>query len=465
MEAYAAQIQAEYVKELKYEEVDIDAIIHAKKCFADWLAVTISGSNSLEGELVVNYTKALQGKPEATILGAGFKASCENVALTHGTFAHSQDYDDTQLDCAVHVGAVVFSAVFALAEAKKISGKDFMAAVVSGYEIAARVGMAINLLPQKAHHRKGFHPTGTVGVFGAAAAAGRALGLEAKEITNALGIAGSCAGGLMEYMQNGSMVKRLHPGIAASQGIKAALLAREGFTGPESVYEGKDGFLKAYSNEGEYDFKWLTYKIGEEYYIKRTALKYYACCHHIHSALDAVFEVLNNVKITVDQIKAIKVYNPMPAHCLVGEPLEQKYNPQTVTGAQMSLPYSLAVGLIDGKVTVEQFTPEKFNNKIINDLTRKIKPYVDHDLDNQFFPDKWPTKVVIETDTKVFENRVDSPKGFPDKPMTDEELKFKFINLTSSIIGEKEAQALFEKAGNIEKYNDVSEIIPNIATC
>ena len=196
--------------------------------------------------------------------------------MANGTAFHSIEMDDVNNEASLHPGVVAFPTALSMADLAHVSGKDFIAAVVAGYDVIVRLGRA---LQPAEHYGRGFHPTGTCGAFGAAVVAGRLLGLQGDDFIHALGIAGSQTAGSMEFLAQGAWTKRLHPGWASHSGSWAALLARSGYTGPTTILEGRDGFLQAYS--GNPDMSLVLQDLGDEYLITRTAIKPHACCRYV----------------------------------------------------------------------------------------------------------------------------------------------------------------------------------------
>jgi 2-methylcitrate dehydratase PrpD len=393
-------------------------------------------------------------------VGRKFRTNALDACVANGTAAHSEDFDDTILDCALHQGIVVVTSSVALAEAVHATGSALLEAIVTGYEVAARVGLAVNEMPGKAHHGKGFHPTGTCGVFGAAAAASKLLSLSINQTCMALGIAGSAASGLMEFLSNGSMVKRLHPGSAARSGLLAAMLARNGFTGPETVFEGRDGFLRAYSEGDRFDAEWLVSGLGETWYTLRTSFKYYACCQHCHTPIDALLALVRAEGFGPEQVEQIEIRHPPAAHYLIGEPIGRKRNPGSMLDAQMSLPYCMAVALTDGHVGVHQFDGKHRCDKRVVELMQKVSPMADQDLEKEFSATCWPALVTVTlAGGKTLSARCDHPKGSPDSPMTDEEFLQKLRQQALRALKPRAMERLVSGLQEVDECSDVATVI------
>jgi 2-methylcitrate dehydratase PrpD len=314
----------------------------------DTIGVALAGSTTKWAKIIAKYVKNQAVPGKSTVLNYWNKTQSSLAAFANGTFSHSLDYDDDPGIC--HIGAVIVPASIAIAEELEANGQELITAINIGYDIVTRVEEAFD---GETMFQRGFHPTAICGVFGAAAAASKILRLDREKTTNALGIAGSFASGLMEFLSDGSMTKRIHPGWAAQNGIKAAYLAMNEFTGPKTVFEGKHG-LKGFSRE--INSSKLLVGLGERFDVARSSLKKYPSCLYNASAIDGILELYNDKGIRPKDVKSIDIKVRSVAMRLVGDPIKRKYEPQTMLDAQMSMPYSVAVALIDGKAYLEQFS-------------------------------------------------------------------------------------------------------------
>jgi 2-methylcitrate dehydratase PrpD len=237
-----ASILGEFASNITFEYLPKEVVKRAKACIIDTLGVIIGGIDTEQSRKVVSLVEEMGGKQEATVFGGKRKAPAINAALANGTTAHALDLDDGHAMAQLHPGSCVIPAALAMSEREDSSGRDLITAVIVGYEVMIRIGMAIN----PGHRDRGFHSTGTCGVFGAAAACGKILGLDAEEMVSALGLAGTQSSGLLESDHRGTMAKALHAGRAAQNGAYSAMLAKMGFTGPDTILEGREGFFRAY---------------------------------------------------------------------------------------------------------------------------------------------------------------------------------------------------------------------------
>src|SRR5215469_18402139 len=280
-----------------------EVLDRARYFLVDYLAVAIRGSREESARCVQRMIKRTGASGRATVIGTSIRTLPALAALANGTASHGIEQDDTHSGGSIHLGTTMYSVALALAEVMpETSQERFLAAVVAGYEAAARIAMAVQ---PKEHYALGFHPTQTCGVFGAAVTASKLLGLTAEQMLSAVGIAGSMPAGSMEFLAEGAWTKRIHPGLAAQNGIHAALLAAEGLSGPSRVLEGRDGFLHGYSRKSVPER--LTDRLGESFEILHTAVKPHACCRYMQGPIDAILEILSEHKVDAQQIKNIEI--------------------------------------------------------------------------------------------------------------------------------------------------------------
>ena len=334
----------------------------------DTLAVTLAGTVAPSSAPVTRVLLSASGTPEATILAVGKVTSAWDAALANGTFAHALELDDAHRVGVLHPGAVVVPAALAAAEASNASGRRFLHALLIGYEVACRLGEVF----RGSQFGPGVHPTALCGVFGAAAAAAVAMALDEDATVRSLGIAGTQASGLTEWRADGSWIKRLHPGRAAQSGVLAARLAREGFTGPASVFEGPGGFFKAFSFGEPIDVGSMTRRLGEDYRALATAIKPYPCCRFEHGAIDLAIEASNS-DIVLDDVTAVRV------RLYRTDVLSYHQQPKNVVDAQFNVPYAVAVALLRGGVSLADFTEEAIRDEEVLALCRLVEVVEDSD--------------------------------------------------------------------------------------
>ncbi|UCH01648.1 MAG: MmgE/PrpD family protein [Candidatus Bathyarchaeota archaeon] len=255
---------ANFAYNFSYNSVSDFVIKQVKRCLLDYLGVTLAGYETPLGKTIVNYVKNIGGCREATLIGDGCQVPCSNAAFANATLGHILELDDGHRYARGHPGVTSIPAVLSIAEKEDSHGKDVVTAIILGYEIFARIAKAIN----PSHLLRGFHTTGTCGTFGAAIAAGKVLDLNEKELTNALGIAGTQASGLMEVFWGESRIKPLQAGKAAQSGVLAAILAKEGITAPDTILEGEKGFIRATSDS--YNLEQIVKGLNQDFEIMNT---------------------------------------------------------------------------------------------------------------------------------------------------------------------------------------------------
>jgi len=360
--------------------------------------------------------------------------------------------DDVHNEASLHPGVVVFPAALATGEKIGASGKKFILAVVLGYEVMIRLGSALG--PENSYKR-GFHPTGTCGTFGSSVAAAKMLGLKEEKILNALGISGSQAAGSMEYLAQGAWTKPFHAGWAAHSGMVAAMLARKGYKGPSSILEGRDGFLHAYSNEA--DPSKVLEGIGSGFQILRTSVKLHACCRYMHPPIDAVLKIVNENKLRPEQVKRIRIGVLRAGASLIAEPIESKYNPQSIVDAQFSMPFGAAAALLCGKAGLKEFQLSTIQSRPVKEMMRKVECFIDPELDRTF-PRQWRAFAEIRTQAeKRYSAMVEYPKGDPENPLSWEEMKDRFHDLTGQMMMEEQRLKIIEAVEKLDEIKDISK--------
>ena len=419
----------------------------------DFLGLAARGSLVESSRTMYRLIADIGLNPEGSvIIGTDMRAAPQYAALANGTSAHSLELDDTSKEASAHPGVVVFPAAFAAGDLTDCNGKRIIEGVIAGYEVMLRLGKALN--PAN-HYARGFHPTGTCGAFGAAAAVSKILNLDQEQTISALGIAGSQAAGSMEFLNGGAWTKRLHPGWAAHSGIIAALLAERGFKGPSTIIEGRFGFLHSYSDGA--DSSKVLRDFGKPFEIMKTSMKPYACCRYKQAPIDGIISIMKENNLKAEEVKSVTLGILKAGFPLVAEPEESKYNPKNVVDAQFSMPFGAAVAILYGKASLNEYTPENIGSAQIKEIMRRVSCVEDSELD-RVFPKQWPASVQIVTqDGRRFSTRIDYPKGDPENPLTQEEVLSKFNDLTSAIYPAEKRQRIVSRIRTLEREKNVKE--------
>jgi len=353
-----------------------------------------------------------------TAIGHARALDAAGAAFVNGTAAHGEDFDDTFEGGPVHAGAVIAPAVLAVCERERLPGEAAMRGIAIGVELMCRA----SLVAPKLIHKAGFHPTAVLGAMAAAAGVASALELPRKQFVNALGIAGSMAGGIIEYLAEGAWTKRLHPGWAAQSGIRAADLARQGFTGPRTVFEGTHGLYHGFARTTQGDWAKLIEGFGERWISESLAFKVYACGTMTHPYIDCARRLASKVKLEEIQDVVCEVAEGT-VHRL-WEPLAAKQRPPNAYAAKFSQPYCIAAGFVLGHAGLEAFTEERVRDPRLLALAGKVRYEIDPDNP---YPDEFTGHVKIALrNGATLEERQDHFRGGAHEPLSRADLQQKF---------------------------------------
>lgn len=435
---------AEFATGLQYEDLPDDLIVNAKQCIRDSLGCGVFGANTPWTQAVARTVSLLNQSPKASAWGMKVKADPLGAAFINGTAAQGYELDDCHDQSMSHYGAGVIPAVLASAEGfGTFSGKDIILAIVAGYELGTRIG---NTVSPSAFHR-GFHPCGLTSTFGSAAAVAKMLKLDTDQYVSALGLAGSQAAGLMAA-QFGAMAKRFHSGKASQNGIIAALCAREGLTGVRDVLEAPyGGFCSTYSET--YDLKWATDGLGKEFEMRHNGFKKYSSLASSQNTVGCLQAIIKRTGIKGEDVAEVRVgtTNMVFVHC------GWKYVPngETIT-AQMNLPYTAAVTLLEGNAFIDQYVDSKLADPKILDLADRINVYVDPELDALGPHEMRAVRVaVVMKDGTIHTEESNYRPGHWRNPISDADLKAKFEDLAGRAItaqGIAKIEALLDNLEN-----------------
>ncbi|MFP7298283.1 MmgE/PrpD family protein [Neobacillus niacini] len=429
----------------EHEELN-QSVIHAiKRCLLDTLGVICKGSTYSN---MPPLKEILNSNGNSYAFGLG-NLEASDAALWNGTAAHSVELDDFYREGSVHPGVVVIPVALAIGQEINASGIEVLKSILIGYEVMTIVGMSA----KGTLYNRGFHPTSICGVYGAAAASSYLLGLSEKQIQMAFGIAGNNSFGLMAYKSNGAWTKRLNAGWAAKTGIIAAKLAKAGFIGPDDIFEGRYGFSQAFCEEFTNDF--LKSIENKPFSIEGISFKPYSSCRFTHSPIDAFLEILNEHHFELDEIEEIKVFTHKTAIEATMKPAERKYNPSTTVDAQFSIPYCLGLIAKYKKVTPEMFEETAIGDQEVLNIASKVSGYEDEAYTN-LFPKQNACKLIIITASNTYEKVIMNSKGDPEYPLTDEEVKGKFINLTKNILKQTQQDEIISAVFSLESMESLN---------
>ena len=446
----ASETYAEVVSSLKPEQFTPTVKSVVENALLDVAGLCVA---SRKTDYIRAVLSAWDGKGKCTALGHTGLMDSAGAAVVNGTAAHGEDYDDTFEGTPVHAGAVIIPAVLAACEQYGRSGGDALCGVVAGMELMCRLAV----VAPTAIHRGGFHPTAVIGALGAAVGVGVALGHSPKQLTDAMGVAGSMASGIIEYLAEGTWTKRIHPGWAAQSGLRAALLGKHGFTGPRTVLEGKHGFFFAFGVPGiKPDFTRVTEALGETWQMEKIAFKPYACGTMLQPFIDCAIRLAREGLDYRDITHVLCNVGEGTVHRL-WEPSSEKKHPTTPYSAKFSGPFCVAVGLVDRAAGLNQFTEAKISDPDILALTEKVEYRIDPEDE---YPRNYSGHVrATLKDGSIRETRQPHLRGGVREPLDRSELVDKFqANLTFGGISLKHSGKIEDALSGLFDAPDMSPL-------
>jgi len=447
---------ARFVARTNYRDIPEELIQLARGFVLDGLGVALAGSTDACARIIQAQIRQMYGKGESSIIGTMLRAPAAKAALANGVAGHAMDYDDTQLSTSkeavygllTHPTTPVLAAILAVAEKQKISGREFLLAYILGVEVECRIADAIN--PR--HYQSGFHSTATMGGLGAAMAVGKILKLKEEQLLRTLGIAASMASGLRENF--GTMTKPLHAGRAAENGVSAALLARDGFTAANNILEARRGFFSAMA--GGCDESKLSGRFGAPYFMKEPgiSIKPYPSGSLSHPAQDLILDLIKVHDLHADEIEHIEVGSnsnvpnaliyPMPKNALEGK---------------FSIPFCMAIAVIDRKAGIAQFQDRKVRDKRVVELMKRVTLSIDPDLEKLGF-DQVRSRIHIKLNNgNIIQGRYDVARGHPEKPMSWSELSDKFRDCAGLVLAEKDIETAIRLVAGIDKMKRLTPLL------
>lgn len=425
-----------FIQNLNYARLPDEVIAYAKRCVLDLLGVAIAGSGTDMAKVSTGFAPRQFGPGNATLIGSPLRLNEVGATWVNGICASALDMDDGHRLAMGHPGAAVIPTALAVAETSGVSGREFLTAIVAGYEMAVRVSTA--MLPD---YRAGRYSTGIWGGFGSVAAAGVLLRLDRRAFQDALGIVAAHGPSPPRgAFLHDSMVKETIA-WAGVTGCASVFLAQEGFAGPEDVLD----------KSGRYDTTRLVKDLGQEYAILKTYFKPYASCRWSHSAIDGVLKLAEEHELQGGDIERIDVEGFQATTMLVD------YTPVNTVAAQYSIPFSITLALSYGRIGPEELTEANLQDPQLLALAGKVKVSVVPEID-QLFPEKAAARVTLQTDRGDFTTTVEYPRGDPNNPLSDAELEEKFHWLTVEVMGEEKSQQLVEIVAKLEHMDSVKPL-------
>jgi 2-methylcitrate dehydratase PrpD len=439
---------AEHVAVRCYKDLGANVIHAFKRALLDHLTCAVSGASMPVSRTLLDYFREADATRVATVIGSGAKLSAQNAAFVNGANTHALDFDDGHTNGSAHPSGAVFPAVLATAEQHGATPQQMIVAAVMGYDVMCRIAAASH----PATARRGWHNTAIAGVFGAAAAVAKLLGLDAHRTQHAMGLAGSFSGGVREYLFDGAEVKRLHPGKAARDGLLCAELAKRGITGAVKILEGHYGFGNTHA-AGEMKWDRLMKDLGRRYEIESAYFKPYPCCRHYHSAIDGILDLRAAHGFAARDVERIHM-----GLYAVGVNGHDHKDADNLLAAQMSAPVAAALAVADGGIAAQRFLPESLARADV----RRLVDVADTRLDDEcerIYPGRRSGFVRIDlAGGKSVERRVLDPKGEGENPMTDDDLRRKFLVNCEPVIGAERCGRLLETVWNFDRIQDARDL-------
>lgn len=433
----------DYIVDFCYGCIPEEVVEHSKLVVLDTIGAMLAASNPSypASTIIRDHVLEQAGREEASVVGRSVKVPATNAALANGTLAYLCDIESYHVKAVLHETAVVLPASLAIAESESADGKDLLTSFVLGLDVETRLSYAIS---PTGMYARGFHPTVVAGCLGAAASTGKLLSLERRTLANALGLAAVQSSGLLSWESDVTEMSRpFGCGIAAQNGVKAALLARGGFGGPE-VLEGKYTVFNAFS--GEVHVEELLEGLGSRFEVMNLTFKRYSSCAFTHPGLDALLKIIDERGIRAEDIEGITVRFPASGAKLIDRSELRSHNAQ----------YVLSVAAHKGYVMFDDILFERRTSGI-PELAERVELIHDESLD-PFFPEMMPTIVeVITNGGRVYTERVDSAKGTPENPMAPSEVREKYRRLAGTVISEGDALEIERAVGRLDRMEDVGE--------
>ena len=431
---------ARYVLSFRGDDLPDPVRKEARRTLLNWVGCAVGGSRHETVDVAIAALAPFSGPAQASVLGRRERLDILHASLMNGISSHVFDFDDTHLKTVIHPAGPVVSALLALAEHRPMSGRDFLTAMVVGIEAECRIGNAV----YPAHYDRGWHITGTAGVFGAAAACGRSLGLTEPQMVWAFGLAATQPVGLREMF--GTMTKSFHPGRAAQNGLTAALLAARGFTSTEVALEGKSGWANVLSTSQNYNE--ITGNLGRTFEISLNTYKPFACGIVIHPTIDACIQLRNEHRLTADAIERID----LRVHPLVLE-LTGKKTPATGLESKFSVYFAAALAIVVGSAGMRDFSDANAKNPAIVALRDRVTATIDPALREE----QVRASIVLK-DGRRLDRFIEHVVGSVERPMSDADLEAKFMGLAEGVLPQSQARTLIAKCWAVDGLPSAADL-------
>lgn len=439
---------SDFLINTSYNDLSLNLINKAKNAIIDSHAVILSGYKEDVSDISMDWVKEQSGGAQATILGYNVRTSVSLTAFIHGIMGHAIDYDDVFPPLRGHPSLLVYASILSVAEYEKLSGKEIILSFLLGTEVMAKIGMSLN----PSHYLKGWHSTSTIGVIGSAVAVGKLYGFDKEKFNTLIGLVSSMMSGIRKNF--GTMTKSLHVGNAARTGVEAAQLVRKGFTASHTTFNFPEGVIELYSDE-KHEQKWEgTYGSPWSILTPGFHIKKYPCCYATHRFIDGIYDITSNNNFDIDEIQKIE--------CIGSEgsfaPLID-HVPERGLEGKFSLEYVVSSALIDGTIDFDNFTNEKLNRNSIKKLMQKVEIKEDVLIkENRSAGINGCIIINIHLKNKIMKTQIVDGRGSAKNPLSENELKEKFMNCLIKSGLEKQAEKDYKLIKNLQDINNIQEM-------
>jgi len=451
MHDHPSKVLATFAAGLHFDDIPAPVLRRTEDLFLDWLGSVLAGKGARPVETIATFARTMgPADGPSEVLISRTRSSPLFAAMVNAAASHFAEQDDVHNGSVFHPAAVVFPPALAAAQSIGASGRDLLTASVSGYEVGIRVGEFLGR-----SHYKIFHTTATAGTVAAAAAVGRLLGLDAAQMLHAFGSAGTQAAGLWEFLRDAADSKQLHTAKAAADGLMAAYLARDGFTGAQRILEGPQGLGAGMSRDA--DPAKLTDRLGQRWALAETSFKFHASCRHTHPAADALQQVMRTHGLKADDIERVTAHVHQGAIDVLGPVVD----PQTVHQSKFSMGTVLGLIAVFDRAGLAEFDAHYRDPRVVA-VRRKVHMQLDAEVDGAY-PQRWIGKVdVLTTDGRTLHGRVDEPKGDPGNTLSRDEIEAKARQLAAYAGGASEAEMsdLIARVWQLADWPRVERLLP-----
>ena len=423
----------------------------AKHLILDAVGIALASTTYDFAHRAMTAISGLAGPGDSAVIGMPARLPLRDAALVNGILVHGLDFDDTHSGGVIHATASVLPTVLAVGARQRASGREMLAAYVLGVEVAARLGA----VAKGAFHQVGFHPTGLIGAFACALAAGRLMGLGEKQLVMAQGLTLSAGSGSLEFLEDGAWNKRFHPGWAAVAGITAAALAQQGFVGAKRAYEGRFG-LYASHLQNHFDpanLALATNGLGETWELLQVAVKPYPACHFVHACIDAAVALVHEQKLDAGEIERVQALVPAEVVKTVCEPAANKRRPANSYDAQFSIPFTVAAALRRGRFTLDELEDEALGDPAILALADRVTYEIDPATT---FPRHYTGEVIVTTcGGRTFRHREAVNRGNGERPLSEAAIIEKFYANAARAVSHDRARQVETLLLSLDEAADV----------